>query len=101
MVRRVALFQGGGGITDDGREVGQARGRTGWCRGAPLLCQPESGSLQPDVGPGGGRVWRQDHRDSIVGRPEGAQPQNTAGGNTTRGETAHGETHPPTITVHS
>jgi len=44
------------------------------------------------------RVWRQDHRDSIVGRPEGAQPPNTAGGNTTRGETAHGETHPPTHT---
>jgi len=35
------------------------------------------------------RVWRRDHRDSIVGRPEGAQPPNTAGGNTTRGETAH------------
>jgi len=41
-------------------------------------------------------VWRHHHRESVFGRPEGAQPPNTPGGNTTRGETAHGETHPPT-----
>jgi len=41
-------------------------------------------------------VWRHHYRESVVGRPEGAQPPNTSGGNTTRGETAHGETHPPT-----
>jgi len=35
-------------------------------------------------------------RESVVGRPEGAQPPNTAGGNTTRGETVHGKIHPPT-----
>jgi len=39
-------------------------------------------------------VWRHHHRESVVGRPEGAQPPNTAGGNTTRGETAHGGTPP-------
>jgi len=31
-------------------------------------------------------VWRHHHRESVVGRPEGAQPPNTPGGNTTRGE---------------
>jgi len=40
----------------------------------------------PTVARCGLRVWRQDHRESIVGRPEGAQPPNTAGGNTIRGE---------------
>jgi len=44
-------------------------------------------------------VWRHHHRESVVGRPEGAQPPNTPGGNTTRGETPHGETHPPTHDV--
>ena len=44
-------------------------------------------------------VWRHHHRESVVGRPEGAQPPNTPGGNTTRGETPHGETHPPTVYV--
>jgi len=42
-------------------------------------------------------VWRHHHRESVVGRPEGAQPPNTAGGNTTRGETAHGGTPPANI----
>jgi len=46
-------------------------------------------------------VWRHLHRESVVGRPEGAQPPNTPGGNTTRGETAHGETHPPTTRLTS
>jgi len=30
-------------------------------------------------------VWRHHHRESVVGRTEGAQPPNTAGGNITKG----------------
>jgi len=31
-----AMASHSGSVLDDGREVGQARGRTGWCWGAPL-----------------------------------------------------------------
>ena len=33
-------------------------------------------------------VWRHHQRESVVGRPEGAQPPNTAGGNITKGGTS-------------
>jgi len=82
---------------DGGREVGQARGRIGWCRGAP----PRSASPSlPFCSPMWDRVWRHHHRESIVGTPEaeGAQPPNTAGGNTTRGETANSTRGNPTRT---
>jgi len=68
-------------LSDDGREVGQARGRTGWCRGAPpRSASPESGALQPDVGSACGdiiieKASSENRRGHSPQTPRGETPQ--------------------------
>ena len=85
--------------SDGGREVGQARGRTGWGRGA--LPRSATARVWLTAARCGLRVWRHHHRESVVGRPEGHSPQ-TPRGETPQGGKQHtGEPHPPTCTYYS